>query len=259
MARLAGTYDVFAEVYRELWSPVLQPLTVELLDRLPLASARLVVDVGTGVGAAMPAIREGARSATIVGVDRSIGMMRWAPATEHRVVMDASRLALRSSIADVVVAAFMLFHLPDPLLGLVEIGRVIKPGGSMGVTTWGRDGEGRAWTVWREELDASGATEPGADNKITNHDAVDTPTKLRDLLARAGFTSVRVDSLPLSHRVDLAAFIDLQVRYSSAERLASLTPSARARVIDRATERLSRLSGEDFIDRSEVLVGAALA
>ena len=259
VARLAGTYDAFAEVYRELWSPVLLPLTVQLLNRLPLASARLVVDVGAGVGTAMPAIREEARSATIVGVDRSIGMMQWASPTEHRAVMDASRLALRSSIADVVVAAFMLFHLPDPFRGLVEIGRVIKRGGSIGLTTWGREAEGRAWSVWRDELDVSGAPALSADNRISNHDAVDTPAKLGNLLSRAGFTSVHVDSLPLNHQIDLAAFVDFQVRYSSAERLASLTPRARARFIDRAIERLGELSDEDFTDRSEVLVVTAIA
>jgi ubiquinone/menaquinone biosynthesis C-methylase UbiE len=259
VAGLAARYGDDADAYRDHWAPVLLPLTTALLDRLPLADARLVVDVGTGVGAAIPEIEARAPKARVIGVDRSIGMLRLARRPPARVVMDAMRLAIASDVADVVVAAFMLFHLPDPVAGLREIRRVTRRGGRVGITVWGTDAETPGWTIWEEELNASGAPEPDPGKRIANQEAMDTPGKLTSLLGKAGFSAVRVEARPLGYQPDLKTFMQLQKSYSSRERLSSLKASARDACVERAEKRLRELTPADIADPSEVLLATASA
>lgn len=259
MAGLAAWYGDEAAGYRDLWAPVLLPFTAVLLDRLPIADARLVVDIGTGVGAAIPQIKARAPKARLIGVDRSIGMLRLARLAPARVVMDATRLAFASDVADVVVAAFMLFHLPDPLAGLREMRRVTRRGGALGITVWGADVDTPAWTTWEEELVASGAPAPDPGKRILNHEVMNTPGKLQSLLGEAGFSAVWAEARPLDFQPDLKTFMELQIRLSSRERLASLSPSARSACVERAERRLRELAPEDFLDSSEVLFATATA
>ena len=78
-AMLADRYTQRADAYEALWSPIIRPVGERLIARLPLSSTtRSVVDIGTGAGALLPAIKRAAPSAVIVGVDRSQGMLRLA-------------------------------------------------------------------------------------------------------------------------------------------------------------------------------------
>ncbi len=254
IAQQAASYGDDAHAYRALWAPVLLPMTIRLLDRLPLTDARIVLDVGTGVGAAIGEIRRRAPSAHIIGVDRSIGMLGLAPLPGARAVMDAMNLAVASGSIDVAVAAFMLFHLPDTSLGLRELRRVMRKGGTLGITVWGSDADVPAWDVWTEELDASGASQRDSSSSIMNGEMMDTPDKLERLLRDAGFSSVHVEVLPLGFQPNAQEFTELQARFASRERLDSLSAAARESCIERATKRLNELSPGDFMDQSEVLL-----
>src|SRR5437879_13843549 len=75
-AMLADRYTQRAGAYEALWSPIIRPVGERLIARLPLSgTTRTVVDVGTGAGALLPAIRRAAPSAVIVGVDPTQGML----------------------------------------------------------------------------------------------------------------------------------------------------------------------------------------
>jgi len=52
---------------------VLRPHAVRLLDALPLADARRVLDLGTGVGALLPDIACAAPRASLFGIDIALG------------------------------------------------------------------------------------------------------------------------------------------------------------------------------------------
>jgi ubiquinone/menaquinone biosynthesis C-methylase UbiE len=110
---------------------VYQPLAAELVRRAPHPlRGRLVLDAGAGTGlGSVELARAGARP---VAVDRSLGMLAWQCSSRPpAAVGDITRLPLRDSAVDDVLAAFVLNHLGDPASGFTELARVTRPGGAL--------------------------------------------------------------------------------------------------------------------------------
>ncbi|WP_243866372.1 class I SAM-dependent methyltransferase [Actinophytocola oryzae] len=253
---LANHYSSAAQEYERIWAGVLHPVSRQLVDRLPLADARRVLDLGTGVGTLLPRLAETAPGATVVGFDRSPGMIARAPAAFPRVVGTAMRLPFATGSFDVAVLAFMLFHLPDPPTGLREARRVLTPGGALGVTTWGEDFPVRATDIWHEELDRYDAPQDAP--LVANHDVVNTPDKLTALLGDSGFADV--ESLPVtwSYQPTMERFVEHHVILGhTARRLAGLSADARADFLDAVRVRLATLEPEDFVDRRRIVAAVA--
>jgi SAM-dependent methyltransferase len=128
----------YSGAYPELFA---QLRTDEWLD--PLSPEACVLDCGTGTGALIRALpADLAAGLHVHGVDRSPGMLaraahelaRLGRAVEfHRA--DVRRLPFPSGRVDLVMSAHMLEHLPDPLEGLREMTRVLRPGGTLLLVT----------------------------------------------------------------------------------------------------------------------------
>jgi SAM-dependent methyltransferase len=252
----AERYSEDAAAYREHWAPLLRTLGARLLDGLSLGQARRVLDLGAGVGFLLAEARARAPRATVVGADRAPGMISLAPREYPRLVADASRLGLADGVFDAVTMAFMLFHLPDASAGLAEVRRVLRPGGALGVATWGEAEPFEAFDVWIEELDRH---EAEADNPVpVNHDLMDTETKLADLLAGAGFDVEATTTVPVEERSDLEEFVTRRLRLGHPKRrLDALDADSRAMCIAGARARLERLDPEAFVDRTPAVMAWA--
>jgi ubiquinone/menaquinone biosynthesis C-methylase UbiE len=256
--RLAGIYSSHARGYADSWSPVIRPMGQLLLQALPWAGAKCVVDLGTGAGAHLPEIRRQAPGACVVGVDRSSGMLDLA--RQHGVplvLMDGMELGFRERSIDVVVMAFMLFHLDDPAVALKEVCRVLHPGGAVGTITWAEDPEIEATRVWEAELDAHGARDPLAPHPRRD-DPLNTPEKMSDLFSMAGLEPVKVWAERFEHHWGLDELTLMQSTFGRSKRkLESLAANVRADFLARVRERLRGLPPEAFIYRAAVVCGVA--
>ena len=259
-AMLADRYTQRAAVYDALWSPIIRPAGERLISRLSLTAARSVIDVGTGTGALLPAIRRAAPGAAILGVDRSDGMLRLARDRHSGgwlALMDVQRLALPANRFDAAVVAFVLFHVPSPERCLSEVNRVLKPGGTVGSVTWGTERVPMANAIWDEELEACGAQYlelPATDNRA----CCDSAQKMTALLGQAGFVSIEVWSESIEHRWRPEDHFDYQVGSTSRLRLQSLDVENRKACLGRVRDRLSGAEDEQYVYRGEVFVATAV-
>jgi ubiquinone/menaquinone biosynthesis C-methylase UbiE len=113
------------------------------LDRLPLASARSVLDLGCGTGVAARAVASRPEFAgRIVGIDLSPHMVAAArrlareQGLAERITFqigDSQALEEADAACDVVIAHTLMSHVtaPDAVLG--EAARVVRPGGTVAI------------------------------------------------------------------------------------------------------------------------------
>ena len=259
-AALATEYSDKANAYLEHWSPVIAPMALPLLDRLPLAASKWVLDLGAGTGAHLEPIAARAPAARILGVDRAIGMLRIAQGrTTHRVAaMDAQSLAIQSGTIDVATLIFMLFHIPDPVTALSEVRRTLRADGIVGVVTWGADEGMPGLAFWREELDAIGAAPDSRNPIVMQQERMDTADKLSALLRTARFGVVQIWTHVFEHRWTIDAIIGAQLGCGmAARRIGSLSRRDAARCEAHVRERLVKLGADALIYRPEILFATA--
>ncbi|NIS81066.1 MAG: methyltransferase domain-containing protein [Anaerolineales bacterium] len=129
--RLAPIYD-FVEVLPELRYRSWRERFWEKV-RGKLSRGERLLEVGVGTGKNLPHWPQGIR---ISAIDLTPGMVararRWAAklGLEAEIVDgDVQRLEFPDDSFDVAVATFVFCSVPNPLLGLRELARVVRPGG----------------------------------------------------------------------------------------------------------------------------------
>jgi ubiquinone/menaquinone biosynthesis C-methylase UbiE len=259
---LAQEYSAKATEYARRWSPVIAPMAQPVIDALPLADARWVLDLGAGTGALLDALGGAAPGARILAVDRAEGMLRVAPRrrTRPRAAMDAQALAIGPGVVDAATLIFMLFHVPDPLLALGEVRRVLRPGGAVGIVTWGSDQGVPGLSIWKEELDAAGAAADPRDPVVMQQARMDTPEKISALLAAAGYASIRTWNRVFEYRWTIDDVIYLQLGCGLAARRISSLPAPNAAACEaRVRARLASLPADALVYHPEIVFATAVS
>ena len=115
------------------------PRYTEAVRRAGVRPGHVVLDVGCGTGRALPALAAAAGpTGRVLGLDFTPGMLaaaRRAGRGDHATLLlaDARRLPVADASTDVVFAAGLVHHLPDPQAGLIELARVTRIGGTLAI------------------------------------------------------------------------------------------------------------------------------
>ena len=219
---------------------IYRALAVAAVDLLPDLRGALVLDAGTGTGAAADALRM--RGARVLPVDRSPDMLAFGdPALP--VVGDVTALPLRAGCVDGAVAAFVLNHLSEPLAGLAELRRVTRAGGPVLATTFPTTPH-PVKTAVDEVLAARGLRAPRWYVELrAGVGRTGSAERLRALASAAGLSGVdvRLLRLDLAGR-DPAVLVAWRLGMAqTAPWLATLDPAARDRVRDDAVAAVAAL------------------
>jgi SAM-dependent methyltransferase len=124
LAGMRSAYERSGDAWVAGPEAVYQALAAALVASAPVAVAHArVLDLGAGTGvAARAALTAGA--ARVVALDSALGMLRRARPALRPVVADAYRLPFADDAFDLVLAAAVIGHLPDPVRALRESRRV---------------------------------------------------------------------------------------------------------------------------------------
>ena len=258
---LAGLYSASAREYAELWAPVLQPTSERLIAVMGLAGSSTVLDLGTGTGGLLAVLRAAAPEARVIGLDRAIGMLREARARAANgplAAMDLAHLGIRSSSVDAALLAFVLFLIPSPATALAEVGRVLRPGGVMGCTSWGRGYDLPGTAIWTLELDRHGAGSDRKPDDVKQDTLMDTTDKLGSLLEAAGLTTSSIWIERPERRWTWPELLELTSRYgATSRRLGTLDVPRRRECLERVGAAFAEMSAEELMYRPEMLLAVA--
>lgn len=126
--------------------PVAEVIADLATEHLPNPRQAIVADLGCGRGTSSRILAARLRPRHLLAIDSSQAMLTAArdrmadvPAAVTYVRADFHRLPLDEEVCDVVVAAFCLYHAPDPRPVIAEIARVLAPGGVVIMVTKSAD------------------------------------------------------------------------------------------------------------------------
>jgi ubiquinone/menaquinone biosynthesis C-methylase UbiE len=235
----------FPEIYeRLLVQPLFRPFAEELIGRLEPAAGDSLLDVACGTGIAARIGREKlGRGARIVGVDAAPPMLGVARSVDETIDWregNAVSLPVREGEQFSLVACHQgLQFFPDKRKAILEMRRVVAPGGRVAIACW----------LSLSELPAARELNDVAERHVgpisdSRHSFGDR-NALEVLLVDAGFKDARVDTM--SHDVRLGD----GALYARLNAMAVIGMTAKGKTLN-DTER-AELAGRIAADSQEVI------
>lgn len=188
----------------------------DLVALIGLPPGGMVLDVGTGTGVLAAAASHAVGPAgLVVGMDPSPEMLRTSRRRASNPVVVAARapgLPFREGLFDGVAASFVVSHVEDDGAALVDMRRVCRGGGRVGITTWD-GGPNPAGEVWRQVA----AAFPGADRLpeafrriVPGEERFSHPQNVERALRGAGFEAIEVVHREYSIRLAVADYLSMK-------------------------------------------------
>ena len=253
-------YDRVAEAYARTRDPMHQDPARDLVALVEPPPGAAVLDVGTGPGvAARVAARAVGQGGVVVGVDRSVEMLRLARAGGVRAAAgDVIDLPFRDGTFDVVIGSFVILLFTNYRTALFDMLRVLRFGGRLGVTTWGRseDEFRRTWREVAESFVGPDLLRDAQRRAAPWEERFSDPARLEETLRDAGLRPVRVErrEYRFTHSIEdylVGRDVSAQGRFLHHMLGSALWPRFRAQVEERFRERFAEPLG----DTAEVVIG----
>lgn len=137
--RAADSYEEFAVLQNEVCHRLLEKLAFVKIN------PELILDAGTGTGAAIPVLFSRYKKAQLVALDLSENMLIKSSRhgsffrSPHLVCADIEQLPFSDNVFDLVFSSLSMQWCNDLNAALLEAKRVLKPGGLFVFTTFGPD------------------------------------------------------------------------------------------------------------------------
>ena len=206
---VAQVFDALADSYDQTGVPFFGPVGRTLVDLLAPEPGERCLDVGCGRGAVtIPLASAVAPGGSVLGVDLSTGMLAEAArlvetAGVHDVRLeqaDAADLSALPADFDLVASSLVLFFLADPAPALRTWVERLRPGGRIGLVTFGEEDEpSKALEALLREFAPPGMRDPktvGEDSPFASEAGMER------LLDGAGGREVRTELVPTTVRFD---------------------------------------------------------
>lgn len=191
------------------WLPYIQPVAEALISLADLSEGDEILDVAAGTGEpSLTIARRFGSAVRITAVDGAEAMVAVAEEKRRKEglsgvtfqPMKAEALAFPSNRFDRVISRFGVMLFDDPLQGLKEMRRVMKPGGKMAIAVWSEfhriESLHLIWELIMKRLP------PEARPPLPKMADLGPPGKLEALLKAAGFEQFEIKPLLLSYTFD---------------------------------------------------------
>lgn len=232
-------FDVAADAYARFMGRFAEPLAERFVDLVDARSGQRALDVGCGPGAVTERLSRRLGSDAVVAIDPSGPFVESArgrcPGVDVRQGV-AEALPFDDDTVDLALAQLVVHFMTDPVAGLREMARVVRPGGTVSASVWDFGGERAPLsTFWRaaRDIDPSVVDESALAGARQGH--------LADLFREAGLDRLRSDELTVVS--PYTGFAEWWEPYTlgvgpAGDYVAGLEPDARRAVEARCRELL---------------------
>jgi len=186
---------------------------VDIAAGLVPAGVRFVLDVGCGYGRYLKRLRADHPEATVVGIDAAPGML--TEVESPIMVADAQAIPYPDDSVDAVLAMHMLYHVPDIAKAVGEFRRVLKPGGTLIVSTNAHDDMAEPYALWARAIRSVLGPDtfiPSAE--VANFDSANAPAYLEaafesvERFEERGLVSVPEPGPLMDYLVSIRSYVD---------------------------------------------------
>ncbi len=148
-ARVARLFDELATDYDRSGVDFFAPIATRLVELLEVRPGERALDLGCGRGAVTLPLATAVGGGQVTALDISPAMVSLtrdaAPPNVEVACQDASAPDLPERSYDVVASSLVLFFLPEPTDALARWLQLVRPGGRIGISTFGPQDE--VWTA----------------------------------------------------------------------------------------------------------------
>lgn len=141
-SRAAVSYDRVAGLQRAVADRLASWLEPQLMPQLGRQATDCVLDLGSGTGYSLSALRASCPTAQLLSLDLAEGMLRHAQPRQRRygaapLCADAEQLPLADRSVDLIWSSLAIQWCQHPVRLFDELWRVLKPGGRLLLSTLG--------------------------------------------------------------------------------------------------------------------------